>query len=165
MSNLIDQRKCLSLLVFQHIKVRQSSLVFILKIRYEIKDILEMEMKILEALNFYLVVFHPYRSLPEFSQDSEIYDTSMTHLTWGLVNDTYRMDLILIHPPFLITLACIYIASVHKEKDIRTWFEELFLDMNIVKNIAMEILDFYENHRLFTEERVHAAFNKLATNP
>lgn len=35
------------------------------KFRYEIKDILEMEMKILEALNFYLVVFHPYRSLPE----------------------------------------------------------------------------------------------------
>lgn len=36
------------------------------KFRYEIKDILEMEMKILEALNFYLVVFHPYRSLPEW---------------------------------------------------------------------------------------------------
>jgi cyclin C len=33
------------------------------KYRYEIKDILEMEMKILEALNYYLVVFHPYRSL------------------------------------------------------------------------------------------------------
>jgi cyclin C len=35
------------------------------KHRYEIKDILEMEMKILEALNYYLVVFHPYRSLPQ----------------------------------------------------------------------------------------------------
>ena len=33
--------------------------------RYEIKDILEMEMKILEALNYYLVVFHPYRSLSQ----------------------------------------------------------------------------------------------------
>jgi succinate dehydrogenase/fumarate reductase cytochrome b subunit len=33
------------------------------KYRYEIKDILEMEMKILEALKYYLVVFHPYRSL------------------------------------------------------------------------------------------------------
>lgn len=33
------------------------------KYRYEIKDILEMEMKILEALNYYLVVYHPYRSL------------------------------------------------------------------------------------------------------
>nr|VDD26651.1 unnamed protein product [Brassica oleracea] len=49
-----------------------------------------MEMKILEALNFYLVVFHPYRSLPEFLQDSGLNDTSMTYLTWGLVNDTYR---------------------------------------------------------------------------
>lgn len=33
--------------------------------RYEIKDILEMEMKILEALNYYLVVFHPYRALSQ----------------------------------------------------------------------------------------------------
>jgi len=33
--------------------------------RFEIKDILEMEMKILEALNYYLVVFHPYRSLTQ----------------------------------------------------------------------------------------------------
>lgn len=32
------------------------------KYRYEIKDILEMEMKVLEALNYYLVVFHPYRA-------------------------------------------------------------------------------------------------------
>ncbi|CAN7003930.1 unnamed protein product, partial [Brassica oleracea var. botrytis] len=60
-----------------------------------------------------------------FLQDSGLNDTSMTHLTWGLVDDTYRMDLILTHPPHLITLACIYIASVYKEKDIRTWFEEL----------------------------------------
>lgn len=35
------------------------------KYRFEIKDILEMEMKILEALNYYLVVFHPYRSLSQ----------------------------------------------------------------------------------------------------
>ncbi|CAL9242651.1 unnamed protein product, partial [Arabidopsis halleri] len=111
-----------------------------------------------------LSLLDPLNNADSFST-SGINDTSMTHLTWGLVNDTYRMDLSLIHPPFLITLACIYIASVHKEKDIRTWFEELSVDMNIVKNIAMEILDFYENHRLFTEERVHAAFNKLATNP
>ncbi|XP_010552037.1 PREDICTED: cyclin-C1-2 [Tarenaya hassleriana] len=135
------------------------------KYRYEIKDILEMEMKILEALNFYLIVFHPYRSLPQFLQDAGINDTSMTHLSWGLVNDTYRMDLILIHPPYLIALACVYVASVYKEKDLRSWFEELCVDINLVKNIAMEILDFYENHRTITEERVHAAFSKLTTKP
>jgi len=31
------------------------------KYRYDMKDILEMEMKILEALNYYPVVYHPYR--------------------------------------------------------------------------------------------------------
>lgn len=34
--------------------------------------------------------------------------------------------------------------------------------MNLqVKNISMEMLDFYENHRMITEERISAAFNKL----
>lgn len=42
------------------------------------------------------------------------------------------MDLILIHPPYMIALACIYIASVLKDKDITLWFEELRVDMNIV---------------------------------
>ncbi|MFS7902257.1 putative cyclin [Helianthus anomalus] len=36
------------------------------KYRCEIKEILEMEMKILEALNYYLIVFHPYQSLPQY---------------------------------------------------------------------------------------------------
>ena len=41
------------------------------KYRYEIKDILEMEMKILEALNYYLVVYHPYRSLSPWVFDDD----------------------------------------------------------------------------------------------
>ncbi|XP_010999792.1 PREDICTED: cyclin-C1-2-like [Populus euphratica] len=131
------------------------------KYRYEIKEILEMEMKILEALNFYLVVFHPYRSLPQFLQDAGINDINLTQLTWGLVNDTYKMDLILVHPPHIIALACMYIASVYREKDSTAWFEELSVDMNVVKNISMEMLFFYESHRLITEERINAAFNKL----
>ncbi|XP_031404884.1 cyclin-C1-2-like [Punica granatum] len=133
------------------------------KYRFDIKDILEMEMKILEALNYYLVVFHPYRSLAQFLQDAG--QSDLTQFTWGLVNDTYKMDLILIHPPHLIALACIYIASVFKDRDTTAWFEELRVDMNVVKNISMEILDFYENHRMITEERISAAFNKLALKP
>lgn len=35
------------------------------KYRYEIKEILEMEMKILEALNYHLVIYHPYRALSQ----------------------------------------------------------------------------------------------------
>ncbi|KAF2598430.1 hypothetical protein F2Q68_00012001 [Brassica cretica] len=90
-----------------------------------------MEMKILEALNFYLVVFHPYRSLPEIL-DSMTQGSCQRHL------QGWTSSFILIHPPYLITLACIYIASVYKEKDIRTWFEELSVDMNIVKNSRLQ---------------------------
>ncbi|CAI0426408.1 unnamed protein product [Linum tenue] len=134
------------------------------KFKFEIKDILEMEMKILEALNYYLVVFHPYRSLSQFLQDAGVHDVN----SWcrGLVNDTYKMDLILMHPPHLIALACIYIASVYREKDVTAWFEELRADMNVVKNISMEILDFYEEqHRLAGEDRTGAAFSKLSSKP
>ncbi|KAH7517596.1 cyclin-C1-2 [Ziziphus jujuba] len=135
------------------------------KYRFEIKDILEMEMKILEALNYYLVVFHPYRALSQLLQDAGLNDNSFTQLTWGLLNDTYKMDLILVHPPHLIALASIYIASVLRDKDTTAWFEELRVDMNVVKNISMEILDFYENHRMIADERVNAAFNKLSFKP
>ncbi|KAK4492188.1 hypothetical protein RD792_002986 [Penstemon davidsonii] len=100
------------------------------KFRYEIKEILEMEMKVLEALNYYLVVFHPYRALSQLLQDAGMNDA--TQLTWGLVNDTYKMDLILIHPPHLIALACIYIASAQMDKENTAWFEELRVDMNVV---------------------------------
>ncbi|KAF5822155.1 putative cyclin [Helianthus annuus] len=130
------------------------------KYRCEIKEILEMEMKILEALNYYLIVFHPYQSLPQLVHDAGMSDA--TQLIWGLVNDTYKMDLILIHPPHLIGLACIYVASVLKEKDNTAWFEDLRADMNVVKNIAMEILDFYDTHKMITEDRVNAAMHKLS---
>ncbi|KAF9606050.1 hypothetical protein IFM89_022209 [Coptis chinensis] len=133
------------------------------KYRYEIKDILEMEMKILEALNYYLVVYHPYRPLSQLLQDAGM--TEMTQLSWGLVNDTYKMDLILIYSPYMIALACIYIATVLKEKDTTAWFEELRVDMNVVKNISMEILDFYDSQKILNEERISAAINKLALKP
>lgn len=55
----------------------------------------------------------------------------------SLVNDSYRTDLILMYPPFMIALACIYIASVLKERDTRSWFEELRVDMNVVWPTAL----------------------------
>lgn len=60
----------------------------------------------------------------------------------GLVNDTYKMDLILIYPPHLIALACIYIASVLKEKETTAWFEELRVDMNTVSILSHDWLVF-----------------------
>lgn len=58
------------------------------------------------------------------------------------------MDLILIHPPHLIALACIYIASVQKDKENTAWFEELRVDMNVVSQPSYINLVLFENFRL-----------------
>ena len=42
-----------------------------------------------------------------------------------IVNDSYRLDLALVHPPYLIAIAAIYIACNFQEKDYRTWFKKL----------------------------------------
>ncbi|CAM6098657.1 unnamed protein product [Calypogeia fissa] len=127
--------------------------------KYEIKDVLEMEMRLLEALDYYLVIYHPYRPLILLLADAGLNDIIQT--VWSIVNDSYRTDLILMYPPFMIALACIYIGSVIKDKETRAWFEELRVDMNVIKNISMEILDFYENYRTIPEDRLHAAMSKL----
>eukprot|EP00249_Psilotum_nudum_P009746 c22129_g1_i2 orf=322-864(-) len=129
------------------------------KYRYEIKDVLEMEMRLLEALDYYLVVYHPYRPLVQLLQDAGM--TDMIQTAWSLVNDTYRTDLILMYPPHMIALACIFVACVLKEKDTRTWFEDLRVDLNVIKNISMEILDFYDNYRTILDERLNVALSKL----
>ncbi|XP_066390520.1 cyclin-C1-1-like [Miscanthus floridulus] len=134
------------------------------KYRFEIKDILEMEMKLLEALDYYLVVFHPYRPLLQLLQDAGI--TDLTQFAWSLSLSLSLLDLILIYPPYMIAMACIYIASVLKEKDTTAWFEELRVDMNIVKNISMEILDFYDTYKIdpqrgIPEDKISPVMNKL----
>lgn len=55
------------------------------------------------------------------------------------------MDLILVHPPHLIALACIYIASVLRDKDTTAWFEELRVDMNVV-SVPLFFLSTYLLH-------------------
>uniref|UniRef100_A0A0D6R9B9 Cyclin-like domain-containing protein n=1 Tax=Araucaria cunninghamii TaxID=56994 RepID=A0A0D6R9B9_ARACU len=129
------------------------------KHRYEIKDVLEMEMKLLEALDYYLIIYHPYRPLVQFLQDAGL--NELTSIAWSLLNDSYKTDLILIYPPYMIALACIYVACIIKEKEAHTWFEELRVDMNVIKNISMEIVDYYDNYRAIPEEKINAALGKL----
>lgn len=130
---------------------------------FEVLDILHMEMRLLEALDFYLIIYHPYRPLIQLLQDAGF--TDMTKVTWSLVNDLYRTDLILMHPPFMIALACIYIASVFQDRDTLAWFEELRVDMNVIKSITMEIFDFYENYSTLSDARLNAALRKLPQKP
>eukprot|EP00271_Cylindrocystis_brebissonii_P022141 TRINITY_DN8357_c0_g1_i1.p1 TRINITY_DN8357_c0_g1~~TRINITY_DN8357_c0_g1_i1.p1 ORF type:complete len:271 (+),score=56.66 TRINITY_DN8357_c0_g1_i1:318-1130(+) len=139
--------------------------------KYEIKDILEMEMRLVEALEFYLVIFHPYRPMVQYLQDLGL-ASELVQPCWSLLNDMYRgTDLCLMYAPYMLALGAIFTAGVLRDKDMRAWFEDLRIDLNEIRHISMELLDYYDKYRGITEERsgvpqeerVTAALAKLPT--
>ncbi|XP_064026261.1 cyclin-C isoform X1 [Pogoniulus pusillus] len=95
---------------------------------YRMNHILECEFYLLELMDCCLIVYHPYRPLLQYVQDMGQEDMLLP-LAWRIVNDTYRTDLCLLYPPFMIALACLHVACVVQQKDARQWFAELSVDM------------------------------------
>uniref|UniRef100_A0A3Q1H9Y1 Uncharacterized protein n=1 Tax=Anabas testudineus TaxID=64144 RepID=A0A3Q1H9Y1_ANATE len=68
-----------------------------------LRIILECEFYLLELMDCCLIVYHPYRPLLQYVQDMGQEDMLLP-LAWRIVNDTYRTDLCLLYPPFMIAL-------------------------------------------------------------
>ena len=80
---------------------------------YRANSILECEFYLLENMDCCLVVFQPYRPLVQYTQDlGQGMEESILPLAWRIVNDSFRTDVCLLYPPFLIALACLHMASV-----------------------------------------------------
>ena len=86
---------------------------------------------ILEQLDCHLVVFSPYLAVTKMLQ-SDPQLTDLGQNAWAAINDCYRTDLPIIHAPYMLALACVWLASVICSRDIRTWMEGLDVDMNQV---------------------------------
>ena len=85
---------------------------------YRANSILECEFYLLENMDCCLVVFQPYRPLVQYTQDlGPGYEETLLPLAWRIVNDSFRSDVSLLFPPFLIALACLHMASVILGKD------------------------------------------------
>ena len=76
----------------------------------------EFEFYLLEELQCYLIVHHPYEAM---EQIIEVLKTSDYNLTlsnediqncWSLINDSYINDVHLIYPPHIIAMACMFIT-------------------------------------------------------
>ncbi|KYQ90358.1 putative C-type cyclin [Tieghemostelium lacteum] len=116
---------------------------------YTMNDILECEFYVLEELDFCLVIYHPYKALSQYLASSGI-DAANIDIVWGIVNDSYRTDVSLIYPPFIIALGCIYLSSfiILKKKDLKQWFSELNVDMKDVWEVSKELIDFYDFEKI-----------------
>ncbi|XP_063143132.1 cyclin-C isoform X3 [Rattus norvegicus] len=126
--------------------------------------ILECEFYLLELMDCCLIVYHPYRPLLQYVQDMGQEDVLLP-LAWRIVNDTYRTDLCLLYPPFMIALACLHVACVVQQKDARQWFAELSVDMEKILEIIRVILKLYEQWKNFDERKEMATILSKMPKP
>ncbi|CAN6611015.1 RNA polymerase II holoenzyme cyclin-like subunit [Trichomonascus vanleenenianus] len=87
--------------------------------------IAECEFYLIEELDSYLIVHHPYKSLNQLAKSmAEAYpslqlSSDEMQSTWSMINDSYITDLILLYPPHVIAMACVYVTIVLKSPHVR----------------------------------------------
>lgn len=92
-------------------------------IPHDVGKLAEFEFYLIEEMDMYLVLHHPYKSL---IQIKEFLERNSSHYgfvlgkddlqhAWSLINDSYITDLHLLFPPHTIAMAAIYISIVLKK--------------------------------------------------
>eukprot|EP00753_Platysulcus_tardus_P005034 PLAT12862.1.p1 GENE.PLAT12862.1~~PLAT12862.1.p1 ORF type:complete len:261 (+),score=57.50 PLAT12862.1:1-783(+) len=128
-------------------------------LRFTDEDLQECEVFLLEALEFELVTFHPYRDALRYVEDAKM-EADSVQTVWTVINDSYRTNVCLSRPPYIVALAAVYIAAVESGQDVTLWFEELHIDQKEVDAVVSCMLRLYETYPAKAAER--AALDKLA---
>ena len=148
--------------IIQIDSMKMTKILFILKIK-----VLECELfLILEMMDCFLIVYHPYRPLTQYVADLGIEDAILP-IAWRILNDSLRTesDVSLIYPPYQIALAAIYMACVIQQKDCKQWCAELSVDMDKILEITQEILQLYELWKSYDERTEISAILSRAPKP
>lgn len=129
---------------------------------YRTNHILECEFYLLENLDCCLIVFQPYRPLLQLVQDIGQHEDQLLALAWKIVNDSLRTDLSLLFPPYQIAIGCLQIACVILQKDLKSWFAELNVDIDKIQEISKYIINLFELWNSYDERKdIQILLNKM----
>jgi cyclin C len=131
---------------------------------YKTEDITECEFYLLEEFNYSLIVYHPYRPLIQY-----MFDAGLKHylqFAWLVLNDSYRTNICLFYPPYIVALATIYIIYVSYEHeimtiDLRTWFLCLNVNMEEIIQVVKIILEMYKTSTHYQPSNAELILEKL----
>ncbi|KAI8053378.1 cyclin-like protein [Syncephalis plumigaleata] len=84
---------------------------------YSSADIAELEIYLLEEMDFYMVLYHPYDLLTRLCDELQV-PKSVLQTAWFVINDSFRIDVCLRYPPHVITLAALYMTCTLQPDDI-----------------------------------------------
>lgn len=128
---------------------------------YRTNHVLECEFYLLENMDCCLVVYQPYRPVIQYVQDMGGED-QLLPLAWRIVNDSLRTDACLLHPPYMIALACIQMACVILQRDGKTWFAELNVDLDKMMEVTRLLIGLYDLWKSYDEKKeIQGTLNKM----
>ncbi|KAK9457178.1 cyclin-like protein [Dipodascopsis uninucleata] len=140
-------------------------------ITHDPTKIAECEFYLIEELDTYLIVHHPYRSLIQLSKalgasgNNAGLSPDEMQTAWSVINDSYITDLPLLYPPSIIALTAIYLSvvlrtppvSVQSERirirlqKIVDWFASCGIDLEAVVDCAQEMISLYNSWEAYNE--------------
>eukprot|EP00164_Ancoracysta_twista_P006992 GFYU01009846.1.p1 GENE.GFYU01009846.1~~GFYU01009846.1.p1 ORF type:complete len:277 (-),score=16.22 GFYU01009846.1:119-949(-) len=117
---------------------------------YDRDTLLECELLVMEDLLFDFIVYHPYRPMAKFLEDFKLTTgpdaaAALKQKAWNVINDSYKTDVCLRYPPYLIALASIYVACVlsNQHQTLEQILREMTIDLSQVMEIIDELMLFY----------------------
>lgn len=110
---------------------------------YTVAHVYDYEFKMIAALEFDLIIFHPYRPMLQYCTDGGMSD--LLPMAWPILNDSYRTDASLRYPPYLIAIACIFIAATMSDRDVTEWLKKLNIELQELADVVQYLGATYVN--------------------
>lgn len=110
---------------------------------YTTAHVYDYEFKMIAALEFDLIIYHPYRPMVQYCSDASM--TDLLTAAWPILNDSYRTDACLRYPPYLIAIACIYIAGTLQDRDMTAWLKKINIDLQELGDVTQYLSTLYVN--------------------
>lgn len=104
-------------------------------------ELLELEFVLVDVLCDSIQVYHPYSALSGLLEDAGQLD--LLSAAWSCVNDAYVSDVVLLWPPHIVAVACISIAAILNDVDLRQWQASLNCDTQQVAKVMSEVQSMY----------------------
>lgn len=145
----------------------------------DLTKIAEFEFYLIEELNSYLIVHHPYQNLVSlisiFNDETNDLKISLSdeevQMCWSVINDSYITDVALLYPPHIVLIMSVYFtillrSETSKDQDVKVSKLVKFLllsniDLQEVIETTQEMLTLYEQWESYDEHQIKKNLHQL----
>ncbi|OQR82002.1 cyclin-C [Thraustotheca clavata] len=114
------------------------------------KDIIECEFFVIEAIQYDMIMHHPFPSLiklyEEFEKEFDL-DEHNFKMAWDLCLYTYRTHIIMLYPPFMVAYAAMFLTLMEASYDAHEMLNKCNINADMVLQIASELQQSITEHK------------------